>query len=238
VVEHLNGNIHLARARKSETQSDGWKPFASDTFIRHLNSCLISGLACDDEKKCGKAGFIVSEDFLKKKIFNPIQNLISLQDVFIIKNANFKYLTYVNFFLPFPTSQPTDRSPGQAWLWHILVEIKGGGTRLYSPKNDCGVWLDGIPRLIVEVESSGTKKFCSDYDRLFFQGGAIVRLATTILGDSQSHKFVLLAIYFWRQGLAQMFLFYYDKDRDNSEEKTAVSGLTDIHRHHPRRVNR
>jgi hypothetical protein len=106
-------------------------------------------------------------------------------------------------------------------MWPLNHEVSETGLlQTYRPKNDFGLWMDQFPRLLVEVQS--TDSDCgSDYNRLKFQGAAVVKIASAILRkqcsqakrgekekDDDGTNFFLLVLYLRRRGPAETLLMF------------------------------
>jgi hypothetical protein len=108
------------------------------------------------------------------------------------------------------------------WPWQIVIETEfSGQLHQYWPHNNLGLWKNGFPRLLVGVEGTDSNDQIADYNRLKFQGAAVVKITSAILGkqrtsanhdekgeDDNVSDFFLLVLYLRRRGPADSLLMF------------------------------
>ncbi|KAI0688992.1 hypothetical protein BC835DRAFT_282916 [Cytidiella melzeri] len=96
--------------------------------------------------------------------------------------------------------------------------------RTYRPKSDFSIWSSGLPRLLVEVNSTQPRNGLMPFDqvRLLLAGASVVRFANRGVAEyNQEKKFVLVCVYVEDNGTTVRYLLfqnskdsavYYTKD--------------------------
>ena len=106
----------------------------------------------------------------------------------------------------------------QPWPFKLITkrEISRDGQeelRLFEPRSDLLVLKSGLPRLLMEVNSTPRKKWPGDLIQMLLLGSAVVRFANNFLEEFMANRnFVIFTMYIWEHGEATRYLLYQDSD--------------------------
>jgi len=112
-----------------------------------------------------------------------------------------------------------------SWPFYLITKCRAvrplsAQYRKLKPRSDFIVLKSGLPRLLVEVNSTTVRDWPPDHVRVLLQGAAIVRFANTFLDEfKEKRDFVLIAIFIRDAGTATRHALY---QRGNPQDSQAV----------------
>ncbi|KAJ8509387.1 hypothetical protein ONZ45_g8431 [Pleurotus djamor] len=128
----------------------------------------------------------------------------------------------------------------QPWPFRLIIAMHPSPTypqlRSFQPRSDFALLRDNLPRLIVEINSTGGKvnpTFPPDYIRMLLCGASLVRFANQHLDAYRARKtFVLVAIFMHNEGTVDWHTMFqvHDEQEQESEDSSQV-------RYHKHKIN-
>lgn len=92
--------------------------------------------------------------------------------------------------------------------------------RKYCPRSDFLILQSGLPRLLVEVNSTAQNLWPPDLVRMLTTGAFIVRFANKFVSTFKEKDFVLCAIFIWDTGEVDRYTLF--QNQTNEEVCTVV----------------